>query len=244
LTAYALSGLAMMGVYIFITQFLQTVLGLSPLQAGLATAPWALAFVVGSLVAPKLARRVPEATIIVGGLAAAAVAFGALTLVDNRWALEVLIVATVVMSLGLAPVFTLGNQIIISAAPPERAGAASALSETSAEFSGALGIAVFGSVGTLIYRTQLATTQPAGVPAQAAEQAQATIGGALAAAATLPPEIGTPLAAAARAAFVDTLQLAAAVGAAIVVLAALLAARLLRGPSTQPPRVASEQTAR
>lgn len=242
LTAYALSCAAMMGVYIFITQFLQTVLGLTPLYAGLATAPWALAFVAGSLVAPMLARRLPEATIIVGGLAVAALAIGALTLVDHRYALWVLVAATIAMSLGLAPVFTLGNQIIISAAPPERAGAASALSETSAEFSGALGIAVFGSVGTLIYRTQLAVTQPAGVPAQAAEQAQATIGGALAAAASLPPELGTPLAAAARAAFVDTLQIAAAVGAAILVAAALLAARLLRGPTVQP-RVAPEQIA-
>jgi DHA2 family multidrug resistance protein-like MFS transporter len=235
LTAYALSGMAMMGVYIFITQFLQTVLGLTPLYAGLATAPWALAFVFGSLAAPKLARRIPDATIIVGGLAVAALAFAALTVIDHPYALAVLVAATVMMSLGLAPVFTLGNQIIISAAPPERAGAASALSETSAEFSGALGIALFGSVGTIFYRTQLAATQPAGVTAEVAAQAQATIGGALAAASTLPAPVGEALAGAARAAFVDTLQIAAAVGAAIVTAAALLAARILRS-RTAPGR--------
>ena len=58
----------------------------------------------------------------------------------------------VLMGLGMAPVFALGNDIVISSAPPERAGAASALSETSSEFSGALGIAVFGSLATSLYR--------------------------------------------------------------------------------------------
>ena len=62
-------------------------------------------------------------------------------------ALAVLVASTVVMSLGLAPVFTIGNEMIITAAPPERAGAASAISETSSELSGALGIALLGSVG-------------------------------------------------------------------------------------------------
>ena len=57
----------MFGVYIFITQYLQLVLGLTPLQAGLATVPWALAFVVGSLLAPRLARRWPPVSILVGG---------------------------------------------------------------------------------------------------------------------------------------------------------------------------------
>jgi DHA2 family multidrug resistance protein-like MFS transporter len=233
IAAYALSGCAMMGVYIFITQFLQTVLGLSPLQAGLATAPWALAFVVGSLAAPRLTRRFAAATIMVGGLAAAAVGFAGLMLVDTPWALPLLVVSTVVMSLGLAPVFTLGNEMIITAAPPERAGAASAVSETSAELSAALGIALFGSLGTLFYRARLEPALSAGVPDAMAAEALATIGGALAGAAALPADVGVPLAAAARAAFVDTLQLAAAVGAAILIAAAVIAGRILLKPA--PP---------
>ena len=53
IVAYSLAGLSMMGVYIFITQYLQLVLGLTPLQAGFATLPWALSFTVGSLLAPR-----------------------------------------------------------------------------------------------------------------------------------------------------------------------------------------------
>ena len=55
------------------------------------------------------------------------------------------------MSLGLAPVFTLTTDLIIGAAPPERAGAASAISETSSEFGGALGIALLGALATAVY---------------------------------------------------------------------------------------------
>jgi DHA2 family multidrug resistance protein-like MFS transporter len=225
IAAYGLSCLAMFGVYIFITQYLQLVLGLSPLRAGLATVPWALGFVAGSLAAPKLARRVPAVWVLVGGLLAAAVGFGLLTLAGRSSGLAALVAGTVVMSLGLAPVFTIGNEMIITAAPPERAGAASALSETASEFSGALGIAVFGSIGTAVYRAGLSDTMPAGMPADSAAQALATLGGAMAAAQAT---AGDALASAAQSAFIGALQLNAVIGAAIVMAASLLCARILR----------------
>ena len=93
----------------------------------------------------------------------------------------------------MAPVFTIGNEMIITAAPPERAGAASALSETSAEFSGALGIAVFGSLGTALYRDGLGEAMPAGVSPGLADQALATLGGAVSAASALPEPLGEAL---------------------------------------------------
>ena len=230
IAAYGLSCLAMFGVYIFIAQYLQLVLGLSPLHAGIATVPWALAFVAGSLLAPRLARRLPPVAILVWGLVAAAVGFGLLTLADGRHGLAALLVGTVVMSLGLAPVFTIGNEMIITAAPPERAGAASALSETASEFSGALGIAVFGSIGTALYRHTLAASMPDGLPADAATAAMATIGGAVAAAQALPGPAGDALLVASRAAFVDALQLSATIGAATMLAASVLSARILRSP--------------
>jgi len=63
IVAYGLSCLAMFGTYIFITQYLQGVLGLAPLHAGLATVPWSLAFLGGSLVASWLARRLSAASV-------------------------------------------------------------------------------------------------------------------------------------------------------------------------------------
>jgi DHA2 family multidrug resistance protein-like MFS transporter len=229
IVAYGLSSLAMFGVYIFITQYLQLVIGLSPLAAGALTLPWAIGFVVGSLLAPRLARRWLPADILSAGLIAAALGFCLLLLADTRFGLIALVLGTVVMSLGMAPVFTLGNEMIITAAPPERAGAASAISETASEFSGALGIAVFGSLGTMLYRHTLAAGMPAGIPAGAAIDSLATLGGAMAAAQTLAVPVGHALRVVASAAFVDALQFTAAVGAAAVLLAWLLSARILRG---------------
>ncbi len=86
----------------------------------------------------------------------------------------------VVYSLGLAPVFTLATDLVVGSAPPERAGAASAISETASEFGGALGIAILGSIGTAIYRADMADSLPAGVPLATAEAARETLGGAVA----------------------------------------------------------------
>ncbi len=230
IAAYALSCLAMFGVYIFITQYLQGVLGLSALAAGLATVPWSAAFLAGSLLAPRLARGRSVPRVMVGGLAAATLGFLMLGFIDHRFGLQVLVAATVVMSLALAPVFTLGNEVIITSAPPQRAGAASAISETSAEFSGALGIALFGSLGGWLYRQRLEAALPGLLPEGTHAEALATLGSTLATAQALPGPAGAALDAAARAAFVGTLELIALIAAGVVAMAALIAAFILRGP--------------
>jgi len=181
-----------------VARHLQLVLGLSPLQAGLWTIPWPLAFVVGSLLTPKIVRRARTTPTIVGGLAVAAAGFGLLV-----WAIEVSgpsvsVLATVVMSLGLAPVFTLATDLVVGAAPPERAGVASAISETSSEFGGALGIAIFGSIGTAVYRSELGEVAPIGIPTQALEAARNTLGAAVEAARQLGEPLGALLLQASR----------------------------------------------
>jgi MFS transporter, DHA2 family, multidrug resistance protein len=127
-------------------------------------------------------------------------------------------------------VFTIGNEMIITAAPPERAGAASAVSETSSELSGALGIALLGTVGMLVYRRELTAFLPEMLPPGTAAEAMATLGGAVAVASMLPGAEAQTLLDAARTAFVDALRFTALAGAGIVILAAVLSARILRGP--------------
>ena len=152
--------------------------------------------------------------------AVATAGFALLCATGGPHTLSVLIAATVVMSLGMAPVFTVGNDIIVSSAPAERAGAAAALSETSAEFSGALGIALFGSLGTLIYRHGLEARLPGSI-------ATGTLGDTLEQAAAAGPA-GEALATAARAAFTDALQFTALCGALLVGVACVVVVRLLR----------------
>jgi DHA2 family multidrug resistance protein-like MFS transporter len=208
---YGLGCLVVFGGFLFIPQYLQLVLGLSPLEAGLWTVPWALAFVAGSMLTPRLARRVRPAHVMAGGLVLAAVGLGAITRFDASTGLAVFVAATIAFALGLAPMFVLTNDLIIGSAPPERAGAASGISETSAELGGALGIAIFGSIGIAVYRRAMDGVVPAEIPPAAAEAARGTLGGAIAAAAQLPDQLGVALIEAARAAFINGMQTTAAI---------------------------------
>src|SRR6266516_851548 len=217
------------GILLFIAQYLQLVLGLSPLEAGLWMLPSSVGFIVGSMLAPVLVRRAHPAFVMAAGLVVAAVGFGLLTQLGGASWLAVLVAGSVVFSLGLAPVDTLAADLAVGAAPPERAGAASALSETSSEFGGALGIATLGSVGTAIYRSQVTDTLPAGVPPQVAQAARDTLGGAVAAAGQLPDRLGAALLDTAREAFIQGLHLTFAISDALAVGIAILVVVLLRG---------------
>ena len=215
--------------FLFIAQYLQSVLGLSPLSAGLWGVPSALAFIAGSMLTPAIVGRFPPAHVVAGGMAVSATGFLLLSLVDDvARPLAMLVAGAVVFSLGLTPVVTLTTDIVLGAAPPERAGAASALSETSSEFGGALGIAVMGSIVTAIYRGKVDGSLPAGVPTEAAETARSTIGAAVSVAGELPGTLGSELLGSAREAFAQAFGTTAVISAVIAIGVAILAAALLR----------------
>jgi DHA2 family multidrug resistance protein-like MFS transporter len=222
LTTNLLSFFVGFGALLFTAQYLQLVLGLSPLQAGLWSLPSSAAFILGSMATPLLVRRAAPAVVMAAGLTLAAVGFGLLTQLDDTTGLPLLVAGSVIFSLALAPVDTLATDLAVGAAPPQRAGAASALTETAAEFGGALGIAVLGAIGTAVYRSQLAHGIPAAVPEHAAAMARDTLGGAVAAAGQLPERLGMPLLEAAREAFTQGLHVAAAVSAAAALAFAIL----------------------
>jgi MFS transporter, DHA2 family, multidrug resistance protein len=231
LTTNVLSFFVGFGALLFVAQYLQLVVGLSPLAAGLWMLPASAGFIVGSMLTPVLAGRVRPGLVMAGGLGLAAVGFGLLTRLGTGHAagLAVLVAGSVVFSLALAPVDTLATDLAVGAAPPERAGAASAVAETSSEFGGALGIAILGVIGTAVYRGQMAQALPTGVPPLAAAVARDTLGGAVAAAGRLPEPLGHALLGAAGRAFTQGLRMAFAVSAAASIGVAVLAAVLLKG---------------
>jgi DHA2 family multidrug resistance protein-like MFS transporter len=178
------------------------------------------------------------------GLVLAAVGFGMLTQIDRSFGLAVLVTASVAYSLGIAPVFTLASDLIVSSAPPERAGAASAISETSSELGGALGIAILGSIGAAVYRSHVSNAIPPGIPLEAAESARSTLGGAVAAATRLPEQLGAALLDVSREAFTQALQFTALIAALGTIGTAILAAvmlRRVRGRSAPEGQPAPEQ---
>ena len=229
IATYFLSCVVAFGSYVFIAQYLQLVLGLSPLAAGLWTLPWSLGFVIGSLASPALARRAPTGRVMAVGLLIGAAGFVVLSRAGVQGGgLHAVAVGSLLFSMGSAPAFTLANDMIIAAAPPERAGAAAGISETSAELGGALGIAVLGSLGTLTYRSRMEAAALSGIPPDLLAQARGTLGGAAAAATRLSGPGGAALLREAREAFVASFSLVSGICAALVVATAILTAILLR----------------
>lgn len=228
LTVYMLGVLVTFGFFLFISQYLQLVLGMSPLAAGLWTVPCNIAFLLSSMLAPRLVRRLHPAHIMTGGLALGGIACLMLSLIGMPHGFAWMVGGLILLGLGLAPVFTLATDFVVTSAPPERAGAAAAISETSAEVGGALGIAVFGSIMTALYRGGLSAAIPLDTPPEAAEAALGTLGGAVAVAGSLPGEIGVAILTSARAVFVSALAMTAVISAFIAFTAALIAIVMLR----------------
>src|SRR5687768_12737704 len=227
------------GYFLFVAQYLQLVLSLSPLEAGLWSLPSAAGFIVGSQVAPRILARFRPANVVGAGLGMSAVGLVALTQVGGSMDLAIIVGASIIISLGLSPVFIATTELIVGSAPPERAGAASGISETGSELGGALGIAILGSIGTAVYRGQLADTVPGAIPAEAVAIARDTLGGAVAVAAELPDQLGAALLDAARTAFIDGMQLTSLIAAVMAVGVALLAVTVLR--STGMPSSEGEE---
>jgi DHA2 family multidrug resistance protein-like MFS transporter len=204
LSANLLGFAVVFGLDVFIAQYLQLVLGYSPLAAGLWSMPAAIAFVVGAQLTPPLSMRVPPARLMLGGLVLALAGAALVTRAQAAGGPGVVVAGVVILSLGFAPLFTLAADLAVGSAPPERAGAASGISETSSELGGALGLALLGTIGTAVYQARVPGSETL------AEVSQ--------------PDLLAP----ARDAFTHALQVTATVSAGLIVAAALLVATLVR----------------
>lgn len=209
----------------------QLVEEMSPFTAGLWLLPAAGALVLVSMLAPAIARRVGPAYVLGAALALSAAGYLILTQVDSGGGsgLPVLVTGFVVVYAGISPVMVLGADLIVGAAPPEKAGSAAALSETSTELGVSLGVAVLGSTGTAIYRDQTADTLPGEVPATAAEAGRDSLAGAAMAADGLPDRLQDALLTPARAAFTDGLNVISGISGLLLATLAVLALTMLRG---------------
>jgi DHA2 family multidrug resistance protein-like MFS transporter len=231
--AVLLLGMAAVGgIYLFVTQYLQLVEGLSPIAAGLWLLPPATALVVSSMLAPALARRVRPNYVVAAGLAISSVGFLTLTLVSGTSGLGWLVAGFLLVYLGTAPLVVLGTALVVGGAPPDKAGSAAGISQTATELGVALGIAVLGSVGSAVYRDRMEDAVPADTPADAAAAASDSLAGAAAAAGELPAAVSARVLDAAGDAFASGLGTVAAIGALLAGGLAAAATVLLRHPES------------
>ena len=207
---------ASFGGFLLFALFLQQVHGLSPFTAGVCMLPAACGFITGSQLAPQLVKRFPVAHVITASLFVAASGLGLFARLEPDSSLTLVIGGSMLLALGSSPAVTLVTDLIVSYAPADRAGPASALSETCGELGGALGIAILGTVASSVYRSHMG--ELSGVPQAGVE----TLSGALATAESLPAADALQLITNARAAFVDGMRWAVLIAALVTVACGIL----------------------
>ncbi|MFI1798550.1 MFS transporter [Streptomyces sp. NPDC020379] len=217
----------MMGSAYFTTQYLQSVLGKSPLEAALWGVLPSLAVGAAAPLATAAGARIHKAYVIAAGFVTAAAGYALLGLCGTD-SLALTLVASAVVGCGIVTVMALVSDMALGTAPPEKAGGAAALLETGQEFGGALGMALFGSVGVAVYRRDVTASLPAGLPHGTLAAVRETLGGAAGAAARLPGRAGESVLATAREAFTHGMNVAAAGGTLILLVAAALTVAALR----------------
>jgi DHA2 family multidrug resistance protein-like MFS transporter len=202
LVALVFAGMAMAGTGLLVTQYLQSVLGFSPVASAVLFAPMGLGVAVGTMAAPALARRMKQATAIAGGLAGSAVGSLLLAGVGGAGALPLLMIGIAVLALGTGPLFALGTGLVVGSVPPGRAGSAASMSETANYLGGSLGFALLGVVAAVVYRSRMDGTSD-------------SLAGAVAASRHLPDSQGAELLHAARGAFTASLHVTGVAAAVI-----------------------------
>jgi len=232
---------AMFGMFYLMTQFLQFVLGYSPLEAAVRLLPFSLMMMTVAPQTPRLVVRFGTGRVASTGLGLIAVALVGFTFFTTGTPYWFLAIVVVLMSGGMALTMSPMTTELMSAVPRDRAGIGSAMNDTTRELGGALGVAVLGSLVTSQYTTGLAGTV-ASLPAEAREIAEGSIAGVqgLIARGVVSPDLAERLLGVARTAFVDGLGVAGLVAASVVAVAAV-AVRVLLPANAVPTAPAHDR---
>lgn len=218
----------MFGSTFLIVQYFQFILGYSPLKAGVMTAPVAVGLMVMSPQSHKLVARWGTTRVVIVGLVVCAgvmVCYGIEPIISSDIGG---IVVRAIFGAGLALAATPATESIMGALPRDRAGVGSAVNDTTRQIGGALGVAVIGSLFAWRYHASLSDLS--GLPTDAADAAQNSIGKAIQVAETLPSDQAAALLENAKQAYVSGMRVGVWTCAVILIAAAVLTAKFL--PST------------
>jgi DHA2 family multidrug resistance protein-like MFS transporter len=222
-----LSVIGLVGFLYFVAQHLQLIVGLSPLEAGLALVPGLLAMIVAGIGIVPIAKRVAPRIVVPVALSFSILGYLLVAISTSAGALALLIAAFVALGIGIGAAETVSNELILASAPPSKAGAASAVSETAYELGAVLGTTIIGGLLAAFYRASLAL--PAGLTDDVAHASRETLAGAVAASHTLDEPLGQALRDAAAHAFDAGVGVTSLIGAGLIVVAAVIAALTLGG---------------
>lgn len=219
--ANALAIFAFLGLLFFFSQYLQLVRGYSPFEAGLAEMPATIASIAVVGVVGFALSKLGLGRAIAAGLFTGALGLAALGLTEGLPTYAGIGISLAVIGLGTGLAMTLATDAVVAAAPPARAGAAASIAETAYELGIALGIGVLGSLQTALYRTQLE------IPSGTSPEATAALEDSLASAAGQLRGSEDALFSMAQEAFTHGMQVTSFIAAGLLVVAAIIAVRLI-----------------
>ncbi len=222
--AVTLAFFAMTGLLFFLTQYLQSVLGYSALQAGLGFIPLAATMMISSPASARLDARFGSKAVVVAGLiiAAGAVALLSTASVDSSYWLVAAVLA--LLGIGLGGVMTPATNSIMGSLPLAKAGVGSAVNDTTRQIGGALGVAILGSITNVVYRSSVQSSASfKALTATARATVRGGIGNALVTAGSLPAAARSQLALDAKRSFVHAMDLTALIGTLFVLAGAAVA---------------------
>jgi EmrB/QacA subfamily drug resistance transporter len=229
--AIGLAYFALMGALYGLTQYLQSAHGYSSLEAGAAMTPLAFGLMLGARSGAHLSARFGTTRFVAIGLGLVGLMLS-LTLSWSPstpyWALGAWFFF---LAAGMGWVMAPSTAAVMGAVPEAKSGVASAMNDVSRQVSGALGVAVIGSLTASLYAARI-EEDTAALPAGAAETARESIGGAIQVAGTLPSADRSALSDAAATAFTHALGLGLVGAAVIAAVGAAIVARFL--PARQP----------
>ncbi|NED16705.1 MFS transporter [Streptomyces sp. SID9913] len=221
-----LAMLALVGLQLIAAQYLQLVLGLSPLETGLRLLPLTFAAMGAGLAGARMLRRFGPRRMVSAGFCLTAAAVVLLTAMGGHDNWPLLLAGFVLLGFGLETTLFGAYESMLSDAPADRAGGAAAIGETSYQLGAGIGIALLGSVMNAAYAPGLSGVP--GVPASATAAASHSLGEAYEVAAQLGGPAGVALRQAARHSFVHGLHVTLLVSAGLLLLGAVMALRLPR----------------
>ncbi|MEY2403258.1 MAG: hypothetical protein QOD38_809 [Acidimicrobiaceae bacterium] len=218
--------LSMFGVMFLITQYFQLILGYSPLSAALRFLPMAPIMMIVAPLTPRIVARLGANRTVASGMALVSMGFVAFSFLGIHTSYLYVLLCVCLLVSGIALTMSPMTAAIMSAVPPRRAGAGSAMNDATRELGAALGVAVLGSVAASRYSAGISSAIAHLSPADQAA-ARTSLGGALQTAARLPQDLSSRLVTDAEHAFISGVHFAALTGAVLAAGAALLVLRFL-----------------
>jgi Na+/melibiose symporter-like transporter len=218
--------MSMFGVMFLVTQYFQLVLGYSPLSAALRFLPVAPIMMIVSPLTPRIVARMGANRTVATGMSLVSLGFLSMSFLAVDTSYTYVLLCIFILMCGVALTMSPMTAAIMSAVPPRRAGAGSAMNDATRELGAALGVAVLGSIAASRYSSGIASVLP-GLSASDQAATRTSLGGAISAAAHLPPDVATRVVSVTQEAFVSGVHIAALSGAVLAACAALMVLRFL-----------------